>query len=49
MKGNENLSGRVYHEIKSLILRNEIMPGQKLHHQDLGDRLGVSRTPGLRA
>ena len=45
MKGNENLSGRVYHEIKSLILRNEIMPGQKLHHQDLSDRLGVSRTP----
>lgn len=44
-RGIENLSSRVYHEIKSLILRNEIMPGQKLHHQELSDRLGVSRTP----
>lgn len=41
----ENLSARVYHEIKGLILRNEIMPGQKLQHQELSDRLGVSRTP----
>lgn len=41
----ENLSSRVYHEIKALILRNEIMPGQKLQHQELSDRLGVSRTP----
>ena len=41
----ENLSARVYHEIKNLILCNEIMPGQKLHHQQLSERLGVSRTP----
>lgn len=26
-------------------MRNEIMPGQKLHHQELSERLGVSRTP----
>lgn len=45
IKGVENLSARVYHEIKALILRNQIMPGQKLQHQDLSDRLGVSRTP----
>lgn len=45
IKGIENLSARVYHEIKGLILRNEIMPGQKLHHQELSERLGVSRTP----
>ncbi len=45
MKGMENLSGQVYQKIKSLILRNEIMPGQKLHHQELSDLLGVSRTP----
>ncbi|MFQ5684654.1 MAG: GntR family transcriptional regulator [Candidatus Binatia bacterium] len=45
IKQVENLSARVYHEIKSLILRNEIMPGEKLHHQELSDRLGVSRTP----
>jgi len=45
VKGMENLSARVYHEIKGLILRNEIMPGQKLQHQELSERLGVSRTP----
>ena len=41
----ENLSARVYNQIKHLILYNEIMPGQKLHHQQLSERLGVSRTP----
>jgi DNA-binding GntR family transcriptional regulator len=41
----ENLSARVYDEIKKLILCNEILPGQKLHHQQLSERLGVSRTP----
>lgn len=45
IKRMENLSARIYHEIKNLILCNEIMPGQKLHHQELSDRLGVSRTP----
>jgi len=44
-RGLENLSARAYLEIKALILRNEIMPGQKLHHQELSERLGVSRTP----
>jgi DNA-binding GntR family transcriptional regulator len=43
--GAENLSARVYAQIKNLILCNEVMPGQKLHHQELSDRLGVSRTP----
>jgi GntR family transcriptional regulator, rspAB operon transcriptional repressor len=42
---SENLSARVYLQIKNLILFNEIMPGQKMHHQELSDRLGVSRTP----
>ena len=41
----ENLTARVYLQIKNLILSNEIMPGQKLHHQQLSERLGVSRTP----
>jgi DNA-binding GntR family transcriptional regulator len=41
----ENLSARVYQQIKQLILCNEVMPGQKLHHQELSERLGVSRTP----
>ena len=44
-RGVENLSARVYLQIKTLILSNEIMPGQKLHHQQLSERLGVSRTP----
>jgi DNA-binding GntR family transcriptional regulator len=44
-RGIESLSSRVYQQIKALILRNEIMPGQKLHHQELSERLGVSRTP----
>jgi DNA-binding GntR family transcriptional regulator len=44
-RGTENLSTRVYNQIKNLILCNEIMPGQKLHHQQLSERLGVSRTP----
>jgi DNA-binding GntR family transcriptional regulator len=44
-RGSENLSVRVYNEIKTLILCNEIMPGQKLHHQQLSELLGVSRTP----
>src|SRR5919109_5584470 len=44
-RGSENLSARVYNQIKSLILGNEVLPGQKLHHQELSERLGVSRTP----
>jgi len=40
-----NLSSRAYNQIKNLILCNEFMPGQKLHHQELSERLGVSRTP----
>jgi DNA-binding GntR family transcriptional regulator len=45
VRAAENLSARVYSQIKNLILSNEIMPGQKLHHQQLSERLGVSRTP----
>lgn len=41
----ENLSAQVYNQIKNLILCNEVLPGQKLHHQELSERLGVSRTP----
>jgi DNA-binding GntR family transcriptional regulator len=44
-RGTENLSARVYSQIKNLILCNEVMPGQKLNHQRLSERLGVSRTP----
>jgi DNA-binding GntR family transcriptional regulator len=44
-KRTENLSAQVYSQIKNLILCNEVLPGQKLHHQQLSERLGVSRTP----
>jgi len=44
-RGTGNLSARVYDQIKSLILSNEVLPGQKLYHQELSERLGVSRTP----
>jgi DNA-binding GntR family transcriptional regulator len=44
-RAGENLSARVYLQIKNLILCNAVMPGQKMHHQELSDRLGVSRTP----
>ena len=44
-KRTENLSAQVYSQIKNLILCNEVLPGQKLHHQELSERLGVSRTP----
>lgn len=45
VRAGESLSGRVYNQIKALILSNAILPGQKLHHQELSERLGVSRTP----
>jgi GntR family transcriptional regulator, rspAB operon transcriptional repressor len=44
-KRTENLAAQVYNQIKTLILCNEVLPGQKLHHQELSERLGVSRTP----
>ena len=44
LKEASNLSARAYQEIKNLILRTEILPGQKLHHQELSEHLGVSRT-----
>ncbi len=44
-RASENHSGRVYNQIRNLILSNEVMPGQKLHHQHPSERLGVSRTP----
>lgn len=45
LKEASNLSAKAYQEIKNLILRTEILPGQKLHHQELSEHLGVSRTP----
>lgn len=40
-----NLDQQVYSQLKDMIFRYEIVPGQKLQYQDLADKLGVSRTP----
>ncbi|MBN2314299.1 MAG: GntR family transcriptional regulator [Sedimentisphaerales bacterium] len=36
-------------KVKAMILSQELMPGEKLFQEDLARRLGVSRTPLLRA
>src|SRR5260221_6721083 len=35
----------VYRSLKELILSGRLRPGNRLVHQELGDRLAVSRTP----
>lgn len=42
---DRDLTGEACRDIKQMILRYELRPGQKLEHQALSDRLGVSRTP----
>lgn len=39
------LSDFVYQSLKELILSGRLKPGNRLVHQELGDRLQVSRTP----
>jgi DNA-binding GntR family transcriptional regulator len=41
----EELSERVYREIKEMILKNQLTSGEKLNQEHLARRLGVSRTP----
>lgn len=36
---------QVYYQLRDMIFRYDIVPGQKLLYQDLADKLGVSRTP----
>jgi DNA-binding GntR family transcriptional regulator len=40
-----DLTGEAVRRIKQMILSYELRPGQKLEHQPLSDRLGMSRTP----
>lgn len=42
---DRDLTGEACQQIKQMILNYEIRPGQKLEHQALSDRLGMSRTP----
>ncbi len=45
----EELSERVYRRIKEMILKNQLVSGQKLSQEQLARGLGVSRTPLLSA
>jgi DNA-binding GntR family transcriptional regulator len=40
-----DLTGEACSRIKQMILSYDLRPGQKLEHQPLSDRLGMSRTP----
>lgn len=40
-----SLTDQLYFKIKDLIFKQQIIPGQKLHHEDLSEKLGVSTTP----
>ena len=40
-----DLNDTVYRSLKELILSGRLRPGNRLVHQELGDRLSVSRTP----
>lgn len=45
----EDLSEKVYKNIKQMILKRQLVPGQKLTQDDMAKLLGVSRTPLLAA
>ena len=40
-----DLSVQAYEKIKSMILTNELKPGEKIRQENIAARLGVSRTP----
>jgi DNA-binding GntR family transcriptional regulator len=44
-----DLSIPVYNKLKEMIIENELKPGEKLLQEKLAARLGVSRTPLLKA
>lgn len=46
---HSDLSYPVYRQIREMILRNELKPGEKLLQEKLANQLGVSRTPLLKA
>lgn len=49
MVNYSELSDSVYDALKEMIVKNELKPGQKLLQEKLAARLGVSRTPLLKA
>ncbi|MDR7433844.1 MAG: GntR family transcriptional regulator [Armatimonadota bacterium] len=44
-RGRENLTDRVFREIRERILRFDLKPGQRFTEHDLAEMLRVSRTP----
>jgi DNA-binding GntR family transcriptional regulator len=46
---HSDLSIPVYEKLKEMIINNELKPGEKLLQEKLASRLGVSRTPLLKA
>jgi DNA-binding GntR family transcriptional regulator len=44
-----DLSTPIYYKLKEMIIKNELKPGEKLFQEKLASRLGVSRTPLLKA
>jgi DNA-binding GntR family transcriptional regulator len=43
--GRENLTGRVYGELRAALMEGRMQPGQRLKIRDLALQLGVSETP----
>lgn len=46
---SQDLVEKVHQSIKQMILKGQLVPGQKLIQEELAERLGVSRTPLLAA
>jgi len=44
-EGGASINARVYDALKDLIVKGQLRPGVKLVHQELAERLHVSRTP----
>jgi DNA-binding GntR family transcriptional regulator len=44
-----DLSFQVYEKVKSMIINNEIKPGEKLKQEHLAEQLGISRMPLYKA
>jgi len=44
-----DLTARVYEQVKEMILSGDLSPGKKIVQERLAERIGVSRTPLLRA
>jgi len=46
---HKNLNERVYEVIRDMIVSRELRPGERIIEEELAEKLGVSRTPIMRA